>query len=95
MLVALEQARSITMFGTLKLDAQAEERDQAVSAAKYIVGKAMKKVGQEAVQLHGGIGMADEYIVSHVFRRLSGLEKYFGDADFHLGRLANSKTRLF
>jgi len=94
MLVMLEQARSITMFGTVKLDSVAAERDAAVSASKYIVGTAIRKISQEAVQLHGGIGMTDEYIISHLFRRLSGLEKYFGDADFHLGMLANSRERL-
>lgn len=95
MLVSLEQARSITMFGTVELAGEPAARDRAVSTAKYVVGRAARKISQEAVQLHGGIGMTDEYVVSHLFRRLSGLEKYFGDTSFHLGRLAASKERLF
>jgi len=94
MMVALEQARSITMFATMKLDEDAGDRDSAVSAAKYVVGTAIRKISQEAVQMHGGIGMTDEYVVSHLFRRLSGMEKYFGDTSFHLGRLAAARERL-
>lgn len=94
MMVALEQARSITMYATMKLAEDAGDRDSAVSAAKYVVGKAIRRISQEAVQMHGGIGMTDEYVVSHLFRRLSGMEKYFGDTDFHLGRLAAARERL-
>jgi alkylation response protein AidB-like acyl-CoA dehydrogenase len=95
MMVALEQARSITMLGTIELANDPAARDRAVSAAKYVVGIAARKISQEAVQLHGGIGMTDEYVVSHLFRRLSGLEKYFGDTSFHLERLAAAEERLF
>jgi alkylation response protein AidB-like acyl-CoA dehydrogenase len=95
MLVALEQARSITMFGALKLVEDGADRDSAVSAAKYIVGTAIRTISQNAIQLHGAIGMTDEYVVSHLFRRLSGLEKHFGDTGFHLGKLAAAKERLF
>ena len=56
----------------------------AVSRAKYQLGNSMRFVGQQALQLHGGIGMTDEYVVSHHFRRLTQLEFAFGDSPYHL-----------
>ncbi len=90
MFMECQLARSITVMAALRLDADATPRSRAaaVSAAKSRVGKAIRRVGQEAVQLHGGIGMTDEIDTSHLFRQVTGLELLFGDADFHSRRFA-------
>ena len=59
-----------------------------MARAKYQLGVSMRKVGQEAVQLHGGIGVTDEYIVSHYFKKLTQLEMTFGDTSHHLGKVS-------
>ncbi len=64
------------------------ERKRAVSAAKVQVGEAGRLIGQEAIQIHGGIAMTDEYYVGHYFKRLSMIGRLFGDADHHLDRFA-------
>ena len=69
--------------------ADPQERRHAVSAAKYRVGQAMKFVGQQAVQLHGGMGVTDELPASHYFKRLSMIELTLGDSDHHLARFAS------
>ena len=61
---------------------------RAMSAAKVQIGRSGRHVGQEAVQLHGGIGMTMEYAVGHYFKRMTMIEKTFGDTDTHLARLA-------
>ena len=86
MFMALEQAVSMTYMATLKLDAPAAERSRAVSAAKAQVGKAARFVGQNAIQIHGGMGMTDELAVSHYFKRTSMIENLFGSVDHHLAR---------
>jgi alkylation response protein AidB-like acyl-CoA dehydrogenase len=73
MFIAVEQAVSLTLMATLKLDAPAPERARAVSAAKVGVAKALKFVSQNAVQTHGGIGMTDELALSHYFRRATAI----------------------
>ncbi|MXZ32557.1 MAG: pimeloyl-CoA dehydrogenase small subunit [Gammaproteobacteria bacterium] len=90
MFMECQLARSITVMAAMQLDSDesAAEKAAAVSAAKSRVGKAIRRVGQEAVQIHGGIGMTDELDVSHLFRQVTGLELLFGDADFHTGRFA-------
>jgi alkylation response protein AidB-like acyl-CoA dehydrogenase len=60
----------------------------AVSRAKYQIGRSTRHLGQEAVQLHGGIGVTDEYIVSHYFKKLTQLELTFGDTLHHLGEVS-------
>ena len=62
------------------------ERRKAVSAAKVTIGQACRFIGQQAVQLHGGMGMSDELNVSHWFKRLAAIELTFGDTDTHIGR---------
>jgi alkylation response protein AidB-like acyl-CoA dehydrogenase len=85
MKMQLELARSMSYYASLKLNAPAAERRQAMARAKYQLGVSMRFVGQNAVQLHGGIGVTDEYIVSHYFKRLTQMEMTFGDTLHHLG----------
>ncbi|VTU35617.1 acyl-CoA dehydrogenase family protein [Variovorax sp. PBL-E5] len=88
MKMQLELARSMSYYASLKLNAPAAERRQALARAKYQLGVSMRFVGQQAVQLHGGIGVTDEYIVSHYFRKLTQLEMTFGDTLHHLGEVS-------
>ena len=88
MKMQLELARSMSYYASLKLNAPAEERSKAMSRAKYQLGASMRFVGQQAVQLHGGIGVTDEYIVSHYFKKLTQLEMTFGDSTHHLGEVS-------
>jgi alkylation response protein AidB-like acyl-CoA dehydrogenase len=89
MLVALEQARSMAMFAAvMAAEEDASERRRAIAAAKVQIGRSGKHVGQEAIQLHGGIGMTMEYKVGHYFKRMTMIDKLFGDADVHLTTLA-------
>jgi alkylation response protein AidB-like acyl-CoA dehydrogenase len=89
MLIHLEQARSMSYLAALRcIDENATERRRALSAAKVLVGQSCRFVGQQAVQLHGGMGMTDELIVSHWFKRLTAAELMFGDSDTHLQRYA-------
>ncbi len=84
MFMEVEQAVSITLMATLKLDTA--DRASAVSAAKSKVGKACKFVGQNAVQIHGGIGISNELAVGHYFKRSTMIEGQFGSVDHHLRR---------
>jgi pimeloyl-CoA dehydrogenase small subunit len=89
MYVLLEQARSMALYATMMAgDDDAAERHRAVAAAKVQIGRSGRKIGQESVQLHGGIGMTMEYSVGHYFKRMSMIEILFGDADGHLAALA-------
>jgi pimeloyl-CoA dehydrogenase small subunit len=89
MLVALEQARSMAMFAAvMAAEDDATERRRAIAAAKVQIGRSGRHVGQEAIQLHGGIGMTMEYKVGHYFKRMTMIDKMFGDADTHLAALA-------
>ncbi len=89
MLTASEQARSMAMFATVMAgEADPIERRRAVSAAKVQIGRSGRQVGQEAIQLHGGIGMTMEYVVGHHFKRMTMIDQTFGDADHHLAELA-------
>lgn len=94
MFVALEQARSMSMFATMAADFDnAKERARAVAAAKVQIGKSGKFIGQQSIQLHGGIGMTQEAKIGHYFKRLTMIENTFGDTDYHLRRVA--ETGLF
>jgi len=88
MKMQLELARSMSYYATLKLNAPAAERRQAMARAKYQLGLAMRFVGQNAVQLHGGIGVTDEHIASHSFRKLPQMEMQYGDSLHHLGEVS-------
>jgi pimeloyl-CoA dehydrogenase small subunit len=88
MFVAVEQARSMSMFATMACDFDnAEERATAVAAAKVQIGKSAKFVGQQSIQLHGGIGMTMEAKIGHYFKRLTMIENTFGDTEYHLRRV--------
>ena len=84
----LELARSMSYYASLRLNAPAAERRQALARAKVQLGQSMRFVSQQAVQLHGGIGVTDELIVSHYFRKLTQLEMTFGDSLHHLGEVS-------
>jgi pimeloyl-CoA dehydrogenase small subunit len=89
MLVALEQARSMAMFATMMAaEEDAVERRRAAAAAKVQIGRSARLVGQQAIQLHGGIGMTHEYKVGHYFKRITMIDAAFGNADHHLAELA-------
>lgn len=89
MKMQLELARSMSYYSSLKLGAPAEERRRALSRAKVQLGQSMRFVGQQAVQLCGGIGVTDEYIVSHYFKTLTQLEMGWGDTLHHLGEVSS------
>ncbi len=88
MKMQLELARSMSYYASLKLGAPTDERRRAMARAKVQLGQSMRFVGQQAVQLHGGIGVTDEYIVSHYFKKLTQLEVTFGDTLHHLGEVS-------
>ena len=89
MTIIHEQVKSIACLACVKVDsADADERRRVISAAKIHIADSCRKVSQEAVQLHGGMGMTEELKVSHTFRRLTMIAQTFGDADHHLERFA-------
>jgi alkylation response protein AidB-like acyl-CoA dehydrogenase len=96
MFVQATQARSMSILAAGRCAARGKEEDDAdlrrrdVSAAKCYVGKAARFVGQQAVQLHGGMGMADELAVSHYFKRLTMIDMTFGDSTHHLGVVSDA-----
>jgi pimeloyl-CoA dehydrogenase small subunit len=91
MFVAVEQARSMSMFATMAADFDdPKERAKAVAAAKVQIGKSGKFVGQQAIQLHGGIGMTQEAKIGHYFKRLTMIENTFGDTDYHMRRVSEA-----
>jgi len=92
MLIQQEQARSMACLAAVKVDSPNPlERRRAVSAAKELIGRAGRFVGQQAIQLHGGMGMTDELAVGHYFKRLTAIDTTFGDSDFHLQRFATAQ----
>ena len=89
MMIAMEQGRSLAMLAAVMIDDEdAAQRAHDLSTAKVGVGQAARFVSQNAVQLHGGIGMTDEYAVGHYFRRCMVIEHSFGDTSYHLSKLA-------
>ena len=87
--MALELGRSMSYFASLKLGEAAPQRRRAISQAKVQLGQSMRTVGQQCVQIHGGIGVTDEYIASHYFKRLTMLEMAYGDTLHHLGQVSD------
>ena len=90
MKMQLELARSMSYYATLKMGAPAAERSLALSRAKVQLGHSMRFVGQQAVQLHGGMGVTDEMLVSHCFKRLTQMEMTLGDTLHHLGVVSDN-----
>ena len=88
MFMNYEQAVSITLMVTLRLDESDAERAKAASAAKAHIGKTSRFVGQQAIQIHGGMGMTDELNVGHYFKRLTVIDTLYGSTDHHLKRFA-------
>ena len=86
MFINVEQAVSMTYMAHIKLAEPAIERAKAVSAAKVQIGRACRFVGQNAIQLHGGMGMTDEMAIGHYFKRATLIEGVFGSTDHHLAR---------
>ena len=84
----LELGRSMSYFASLKLGDEPEARRRALSQAKVQLGNSMRFVGQQCTQIHGGIGVTDEYVSSHYFKRLTVIELSFGDTMFHLGEVS-------
>lgn len=90
MMIALEQGRSMAMLAAMMVDEPNDaERARNISMAKVGVGQAGRFVSQNAVQLHGGIGMTEEYAVGHYFRRVMVFEHLYGDTAYHLDLLAD------
>jgi alkylation response protein AidB-like acyl-CoA dehydrogenase len=90
MKMQLELARSMSYYATLKLGEPAPQRRRALSQAKVQLGQSLRYVGQQAIQLHGGIGMTDEYLGAHYFKRLTCIELSLGDTLHHLGIVSES-----
>jgi alkylation response protein AidB-like acyl-CoA dehydrogenase len=85
MFMHAEQAQSMSYLAAIRCtDRDVHERRRALSAAKVVIGQAGRFVAQQAVQLHGGMGMTDEMMISHYFKRLTAIDLTMGDADFHL-----------
>ena len=84
----LELARSMSYFATLKLGEEPAARRRALAQAKVQLGNSMRFVGQQCIQLHGGIGVTDEYSASHYFKRLTVIEMTFGDTMYQLGEVS-------
>lgn len=90
MIIAAEQGRSMMYLAAVKADsADAANRRRAISMAKAYIGQATRFIGQQAIQLHGGMGVTDELIVGHWFKRLTVINALFGDADHHLGKFSD------
>lgn len=92
MFMHVELATSVVYLATLSLDADPAERARAASACKVTVGNACRFVGQNAIQLHGGMGMTDELAIGHYFKRATVIDSEFGTIDFHLARFADLCT---
>jgi alkylation response protein AidB-like acyl-CoA dehydrogenase len=90
MLIQLELARSMATLAALSLTAESEERRRNIAAAKAQVGRSGRFIGQQAVQMHGAIGITAEYKVGHAFKRLTAIDALFGDADHHVDALAEA-----
>ena len=91
MFMAMEQGRSMAMLATMSVnEADPVERARNIAMAKVGVGQAGRYVSQSAIQMHGGIGMTEEYAVGHYFRRCMVIERLFGDPAYYLAKLAES-----
>lgn len=95
MYTALELARAMTLIAAAGMrDADPAERSRLAATAKAKTGEAIRLIGEDAIQLHGGMGMTDEMAISHYFKRITMIDATFGDTDHHLGRLARTVTSI-
>lgn len=92
MLIEEEMSRTMSAMASMRLIEEPEERGAIASATKARVSEAAKFVGEQGIQVHGGIGMTDEYIIGHYYKRLLVIEKLFGSTDYHLIRFADLTT---
>jgi alkylation response protein AidB-like acyl-CoA dehydrogenase len=92
MYMELEQAVAAVYLAVLNLEAEPAIRSRAVSAAKATVGRAARFIGQQSVQLHGGMGMTEELAIGHYFKRLTAVQYEFGSTDYHITRYAELTT---
>jgi hypothetical protein len=83
-----EQSYSLLLWATMLAEQGAADAKRAISSIKYQVGTVGRKVGQEAVQIHGGMGVSWDVDIAHYFKRLTTIDQIFGNADWHLDRLA-------
>jgi alkylation response protein AidB-like acyl-CoA dehydrogenase len=91
MFIATEQARSMAIIAAVSADSNdSATRQRAISGAKTYIAQAARLVSQQAVQLHGGMGLVDEMIVSHYFKRLTMINLTLGDADYHMARFSGA-----
>ena len=91
MVVAQEQASSLAILAADRAsDPNPSERRKAISGAKVQIGKSGRLIGQDSVQMHGGIGITMEYIAGHYFKRLTMIDRLFGDIDHHISRFADA-----
>ncbi|MGH8296794.1 MAG: acyl-CoA dehydrogenase family protein, partial [Steroidobacteraceae bacterium] len=91
MFIAAEQTRSMAIIAAIQAVSEAPAaRRRAISGAKAYIGQAARFVGQQAVQLHGAMGVVDELNVSHYFKRLTMIDMTFGDAEHHLARFSDA-----
>ncbi len=88
MFIEQQQAKSIVLMAAMKLDQDSADSAKSIAAMKSLVGRASRKVGQEAIQIHGGIGVTDELDVGHYFKRMTMIELLFGNSDYQTQRFA-------
>lgn len=88
MFIEQQQAKSIVLMAAMKLDQGSDDAAKSIAAMKSLVGRASRKVGQEAIQIHGGIGVTDELDVGHYFKRMTMIELLFGNSDYQTQRFS-------
>lgn len=88
MFIEQQQAKSIVLMAAMKLDKDSDDSAKSIAAMKSLVGRASRKVGQEAIQIHGGIGVTDELDVGHYFKRMTMIELLFGNSDYQTQRFS-------
>ena len=84
-----EQTKSLLLMAATKLNDQAEDAVKSISALKYQVGNAAKLIGEESIQLHGGMGVTEEMSIGHYFKRLTTIRTIFGNSDYHLKKYSS------
>jgi alkylation response protein AidB-like acyl-CoA dehydrogenase len=90
MYTACEQSRSLLMWAAMAIHGETDDSEKAIHSLKYQIGMAGTRVGEEAVQIHGGMGVSWELDVAHYFKRLTAINLMFGNADWHLDRLSGA-----